>query len=59
MPYKRITVVDLYHLLRRWHDGQTVSEISPAMELNRKTIRSYLATDTTSIRKFETASKRD
>lgn len=45
MPDKRITVVDLYQLLRRWHDEQTISQISSSMGLDRKTIRGYLAQD--------------
>jgi transposase len=43
MPYKRITVMDMYELLRRRHDGQTISEISRALNRDRKTIRAYLA----------------
>ena len=43
MPYQRITVMDVYELLRCWHDGQTISEISRALERDRKTVRGYLA----------------
>ena len=43
MPDKRIAVMDVYELLRRRHNDQTISEISRAMDRARKTIRAYLA----------------
>jgi len=42
MAYKRITFMDVSEIIRRWRDGQTVTEIARALGLDRKTVRKYL-----------------
>lgn len=42
MAFKRIQVMDLYQLLSRWHAGYSVSALSRAFALDRKTVRQYL-----------------
>lgn len=42
MAFKRIPVMDLYQLIRRWHAGYTIREISNALDLDRKTVRHYI-----------------
>jgi len=42
MAYKRINVMDIYEIIRRWHAGQAISEISRALCYDRKTVRKYI-----------------
>lgn len=42
MGYKMITEEKIFEVFRRWHSGHTISHISKAEGLDRKTIREYL-----------------
>ncbi|CBH23661.1 putative transposase [Salinibacter ruber M8] len=42
MGYHRLGVVDIYELVRRYHDGASISKISERLSLARKTVRRYL-----------------
>lgn len=42
MAYKRINIMDVYEIIRRWHSGQTKSEIARALCYDRKTVRKYI-----------------
>ncbi len=42
MAYKRINIMDIYEIIRRWHSGQTKSEIARALCYDRKTVRKYI-----------------
>jgi len=43
MAYKRIIVMDIYEIIRRWHDQQSTSHIAIALNNDRKTVRKYIA----------------
>lgn len=43
MAYKRISTMDLYQLISRWHSGYNISQISKALSLDRKTVRQYIS----------------
>ena len=42
MGYKEITVMDLYEIIRRWHDQQKIAHIAKALDYDRKTVRRYI-----------------
>ena len=42
MAYKRITVMDIWEIIRRWHNRQSVSHIASALGYDRKTVRKYI-----------------
>ena len=42
MGYKKMSDVDVYEIFRRYHSGQTISEISGMEKHDRKTIRGYI-----------------
>ena len=42
MAFKRITPMDIFELIRRWHSKQTISQISHALGYDRKTVRKYI-----------------
>jgi len=42
MGYKEITVMDLYEIIRRWHDQQKIAHIANALGYDRKTVRQYI-----------------
>ncbi len=42
MSYKRITTMDIYEIIRRWHDKQSISHIADTLSYDRKTIRKYV-----------------
>lgn len=42
MGYKRITVMDNWELIRRWHSGQSIRHIARVLEYDRKTVRRYI-----------------
>ncbi|MFC1724551.1 IS21 family transposase [candidate division KSB1 bacterium] len=44
MAYKRITIMDVSEIIRRWEDGQTITQISNMLGYDRKTVRKYLLT---------------
>jgi len=43
MAYKRITIMDISELIRRFRDGQNISHIASVLGYDRKTVRKYLA----------------
>jgi transposase len=43
MAYKRIIFMDIYEIIRRWHDEQSISHIALALNYDRKTVRKYIA----------------
>lgn len=42
MGYKRLELMDLYDIVRRWHGGSSISAISRRLSKDRKTIRKYI-----------------
>ena len=42
MAYKEITVMDIYEIVRRWHDQQQIAHIAKALGYDRKTVRKYI-----------------
>ncbi|OGP66166.1 MAG: hypothetical protein A2169_14030 [Deltaproteobacteria bacterium RBG_13_47_9] len=42
MAFKRIQLMEIWEILRRWHDGQTISTIAASIGCDRKTVRTYL-----------------
>jgi len=42
MAFKRIQLMEIWEILRRWHDGQRISTIATTIGCDRKTIRSYI-----------------
>ncbi|MFZ5534574.1 MAG: IS21 family transposase [Patescibacteria group bacterium] len=42
MGYKEITVMDIYEIIRRWHDQQKIAHIANALGYDRKTVRHYI-----------------
>jgi len=42
MGYKEITVMDIYEIIRRWHDQQKIAHIAQALGYDRKTVRQYI-----------------
>lgn len=42
MGYKEITVMDIYEIIRRWHDQQQIAHIAHALGYDRKTVRHYI-----------------
>jgi hypothetical protein len=42
MGYKEITVMDIYEIIRRWHDQQKTAHIANALGYDRKTVRQYI-----------------
>lgn len=43
MAYKRIIIMDIYEIIRRWHDLQSISYIAISLNYDRKTVRKYIA----------------
>ena len=43
MAYKRIIVMDIYEIIRRWHDQQSTTHIAIALNNDRKTVSKYIA----------------
>jgi len=42
MSYKRIIPMDIYEIIRRWHDKQPISHIADILNYDRKTVRKYI-----------------
>ena len=42
MAYKRITFMDLWEIIRRWHDKQSISHIARSLGYDRKTVRTFI-----------------
>jgi transposase len=44
MGFKRITMLDIFEILRRWHNKQSISHISRMLDYDRKTVRKIIDT---------------
>lgn len=42
MAYKRITIMDIYEIIRRWHARQAIRHIADTLSYDRKTVRKYV-----------------
>lgn len=42
MAYKRISAMDIFNIINRWHNGYNVSQLSKTLDLDRKTVRNYI-----------------
>lgn len=42
MPFKRITPMDVYEIIRRWHAHQPIHHIAYILNYDRKTVRKYI-----------------
>jgi len=42
MSYNPQGIMDIYEIIRRWHQGHTISGIASALSLDRKTVRKYV-----------------
>jgi hypothetical protein len=42
MSYKRIIIMDIYEIIRRWHNNQSISQIAGILNYDRKTVRKYV-----------------
>lgn len=42
MAYKQMSAMDIYQIFSRWHSGYTISRISTALGIDRKTVRHYI-----------------
>ena len=42
MAFKRITLMDIYEIIRRWHAGQKIAHIAKILKYDRKTVRHYI-----------------
>ena len=42
MAYKRTTFMDLWEIIRRWFDKQSISHIARSLGYDRKTVRTFI-----------------
>ena len=42
MAYHEISIMDIWQVIRRWHDRQAISQIARALDYDRKTVRGYI-----------------
>ena len=42
MAYNEISRMDMWDIIRRWHNRHAISQIAPALGYDRKTVRSYI-----------------
>jgi transposase len=42
MSYKLFEVMDIYNIIRRWHAGYKIRQISKTLQIDRKTVRTYI-----------------
>lgn len=42
MAYHEISIMELWEVIRRWHDRQTISQIAHGLGYDRKTVRRYI-----------------
>jgi transposase len=42
LAYHEISIMDIWEVIRRWHDGQNISQIARALTYDRKTVRCYV-----------------
>lgn len=44
MAYHEISRMDIWEVIRRWHDRQSISQIASALAYDRKTVRTHIRT---------------
>lgn len=42
MAFKRVQTVEIWSILRRWSDKQSISTIAASVDCDRKTVRAYI-----------------
>jgi transposase len=42
LAYHEISIMDVWDVIRRWHDGQNISQIARTLSYDRKTVRCYV-----------------
>jgi len=42
MAFKRVQTVEIWSILRRWSDNQSISTIAASVDWDRKTVRAYI-----------------
>lgn len=42
MAFKRIIIMDIFEIIRRWHNRQKISHIAQSLGYDRKTVRNYI-----------------
>ena len=42
MTYKRVDIMNIYEVIRRWHTGQKIASIAANCDYDRKTVRKYI-----------------
>jgi transposase len=42
MAYKLFEAMDIYNIIMRWHAGYNIQQISNTLEIDRKTVRTYI-----------------
>jgi DNA-binding transcriptional regulator LsrR (DeoR family) len=42
MSYKLFEVMDIYNIITRWHAGYKIRQISKTLQMDRKTVRTYI-----------------
>ena len=42
MAFREISTMDIWEVLRRWHDRHSISKIAQALGYDRKTVRRYI-----------------
>jgi transposase len=42
VTYKRVDIVNIYEVIRRWHTGQKITSIAANCDYDRKTVRKYI-----------------
>jgi transposase len=42
LAYHEISIMDIWEVIRRWHDRHTISQIARALDFDRKTVRTYI-----------------
>ena len=42
MAYHEISIMDIWEVIRRWHDRQAISQIARTLDYDRKTVRGYI-----------------
>jgi len=42
MGFKPVSIMDIYDIIRRWHNRQSITHISVTLGFDRKTVRKYI-----------------
>src|SRR6266853_171985 len=41
MAYRKTSIMDVWEIIRRWHDGQAIRDIVRSTGFDRKTVKAY------------------